>query len=325
MLMFFFTKGYKRTLAYDVLDGSCRFITNDFYETICMFSKYTIGDVIKLNPYDVDVLSIIDYLLNKNLANLVVDLKPFVQIRRNWYSYCTIENALIDIDENSNHDYMKISNELQALLCKDIQIRSYTTLSDAQICYILDCFWGKDFHSIEFITKYNDKIKAKDYLLWAKSHPSVSFIIHSSPQNLFYKSLLDGVYVGVGYVQYIKQNITSADCCGFVNPKTFVHPRTVADYMEGIKRNRCLNMKISIDTNGNIKNCPAMKISYGNIKDKSLLDVCKNKIFKSYWFIKKDKIKVCKDCEYRYLCNDCRAFLKHKYDKPAKCIYSPYA
>lgn len=67
-----------------------------------------------------------------------------------------------------------------------------------------------------------------------------------------------------------------------------------------------------------------MKQCYGNIKSTSLVDVCALRKFRSYWFITKDKIKVCKDCEYRYVCNDCRAFVKHKFDKPKKCNYDPY-
>jgi len=40
----------------------------------------------------------------------------------------------------------------------------------------------------------------------------------------------------------------------------------------------------------------------------------------------KDKIDVCKDCEYRYACLDCRCFRMNEdiYSKPKKCKYNPY-
>ena len=43
--------------------------------------------------------------------------------------------------------------------------------------------------------------------------------------------------------------------------------------------------------------------------------------------IKKDQISVCKDCEFRYVCTDCRAYTQNsgdQYSKPLKCNYDPY-
>jgi hypothetical protein len=51
------------------------------------------------------------------------------------------------------------------------------------------------------------------------------------------------------------------------------------------------------------------------------------KSFPKYSKINKDKIEVYKDCEFRYCCVDCRAFLvdpKNEYSKPASCLYNPY-
>jgi SPASM domain peptide maturase of grasp-with-spasm system len=97
--------------------------------------------------------------------------------------------------------------------------------------------------------------------------------------------------------------------------------------MESLKYNSCLNNKISIDTFGNIKNCPSMKENFGNINDLTLTDAFNNNQFKKYWNIKKDDIAVCKDCEFRHICTDCRAFLETPediYSKPLKCGYNPY-
>lgn len=42
--------------------------------------------------------------------------------------------------------------------------------------------------------------------------------------------------------------------------------------------------------------------------------------------ITKDKITGCKDCEFRYICTDCRAYIEEPediYSKPLKCGYDP--
>lgn len=115
------------------------------------------------------------------------------------------------------------------------------------------------------------------------------------------------------------KSVTSSDCCGIIKPEFF--GINIEFFSEGNAFNTCLNRKISIDVEGNIKNCPSMKISYGNINEKQLIDISNLKKFKEIWNIKKDEIEICKNCEFRYICTDCRAFTKEDslYSKPSKC------
>lgn len=103
-------------------------------------------------------------------------------------------------------------------------------------------------------------------------------------------------------------------------------------YFESINCNSCLNRKISIDSNGLLKNCPSMRDSFGNIKDTLIEDVIDSSSLKKYWNITKDEIEICKDCEFRYICTDCRAYTERNHitngdidlSKPLKCGYNPY-
>ncbi len=70
-----------------------------------------------------------------------------------------------------------------------------------------------------------------------------------------------------------------------------------------------------------------MPQSFGNINNTSLEEALNHKDFATYWNITKDQITVCKDCEFRYSCTDCRAYLENpedQYSKPLKCGYDPY-
>lgn len=70
-----------------------------------------------------------------------------------------------------------------------------------------------------------------------------------------------------------------------------------------------------------------MKRSYGHIDDTSLLQVVNQPDFQKLFHIKKEEILVCKDCEFRNICTDCRAYLEdhnNLYSKPLKCGYDPY-
>ncbi|NJL11422.1 MAG: SPASM domain-containing protein [Calothrix sp. SM1_7_51] len=107
-------------------------------------------------------------------------------------------------------------------------------------------------------------------------------------------------------ISQVNQNISNMSC-GYIC-KDFFTLSTI--YFSSITSNTCLSKKASIDTEGNIKNCPSMSQSFGNIKDTTLEEAINHPDFKKYWDINKDKIHVCKDCEFRYICTDCRAYIE---------------
>ena len=117
--------------------------------------------------------------------------------------------------------------------------------------------------------------------------------------------------------------------CGTVDLKYF--NTNLPKVLESLNHNSCLNKKIAIDKDGNIKNCPAMLHSFGNIKDTTLEEALNHIDFKKYWHVNKDMIAVCKDCEFRHICTDCRAYTERNHlhedldlSKPLKCGYNPY-
>ncbi len=70
-----------------------------------------------------------------------------------------------------------------------------------------------------------------------------------------------------------------------------------------------------------------MSVSFGNIFDTKISTVIQKSDFVEKWLINKDQIEICRDCEFRYNCMDCRAYLEdpsNNYSKPLKCGYSPY-
>ena len=70
-----------------------------------------------------------------------------------------------------------------------------------------------------------------------------------------------------------------------------------------------------------------MSKSFGHIDDTNLEEIISNLDFTKIWSIRKDDIDVCKDCEFRYVCTDCRCYIKSPeniYSQPAKCKYNPY-
>lgn len=84
----------------------------------------------------------------------------------------------------------------------------------------------------------------------------------------------------------------------------------------------CWGNKICVSSSGDIYPCIMSGYRLGNIDNICEIWLSQN----SYRKINKDKVRVCADCEYRYLCDDCMAINEHAgiYEKPFHCSYNPY-
>ena len=92
--------------------------------------------------------------------------------------------------------------------------------------------------------------------------------------------------------------------------------------------NPCLGHQVAIDTQGEIKPCLWWPRVLGNIYSDTVRDLIFRQSFEPYWNANKNSIKVCKDCEYRFNCHDCRLNGPNPDDnllvKPVFCSYDPY-
>jgi len=92
----------------------------------------------------------------------------------------------------------------------------------------------------------------------------------------------------------------------------------------------CFGDKLCITVSANVIPCiMARNIILGNLLEQSLNDIFYSPKAKEIRYLTKDKIEICKDCEYRYACFDCRIKTKSPltwnslYEKPV-CSYNPY-
>jgi SPASM domain peptide maturase of grasp-with-spasm system len=262
---------------------------------------------------------------------LSVSPKVWPGIREIWDSPCHIQNAIIDIKDQA-HDFESIFRQLDKLGCEIVQIRCFTNLHSLdEMRNIVALACDTSIQGIELLLKYDPRYSDEAYVRFMESVPIVSpLTIHSSPVD---KELVTTFGCGheseasiVKKLLLVKDRISSQHHCGVIHAGN-VTPPTAAVFFENRLHNGCLNRKISIDAEGFIKNCPSMKVSFGHHARTSLSDVAMDNRFRSAWHIKKDMIKKCRDCEFRYACTDCRAYLEDPQDilsKPLKCGYDPY-
>jgi SPASM domain peptide maturase of grasp-with-spasm system len=239
-----------------------------------------------------------------------------------WLEPEQITNAIIDISHESRHAFASIFTQLDSLGCKALQLRFFSAVSSGEIRRILEMTRRGSLRHIDLLLPYSGEFS--DDLLndICFEHQRVSrIVIYSAPESRTIKAPGTGVPISFTMTQ-----CDSPSCCGQVLPKYFAI--NVSLFTEAQDWNTCLNRKLSISADGYIKNCPSMPDSFGHISTTALSDALAAPGYKEVWSIKKDQVKVCRDCEFRYICTDCRAYREDAADmcsKPLKCGYDPYS
>jgi radical SAM protein with 4Fe4S-binding SPASM domain len=123
----------------------------------------------------------------------------------------------------------------------------------------------------------------------------------------------------------IKNNI---DFLGTRRKKILELKVEISNFFYSKHYNPCLGHQIAVDTEGEIKYCLWSDEVLGNISVDDLKDMIIMGSFDKYWELSKLEINICKDCELRFTCDDCRVFaLKESGQinaKPSYCMYNPY-
>jgi SPASM domain peptide maturase of grasp-with-spasm system len=318
--------GAKRAIICDLQRSSYDFIPNSLVQILTDHPNNSLGEIKDLyTDCDSTIDEYFDFLVSKDYGfwGDEEDKALFSEIQLNSSSPSTITNSIIDIAENSNHNFEKIFSELEELGCRDVQLRFYSIINELDLTKILSLLNYSRIKSVELILKNNTEFGFESIVDLTVRYARIrSVIVHSSPE---FKLAKINEISGRGNVIYVKDIIDSASHCGIVDPTNFII--NLPTYIESLKYNSCLNGKISIDADGNIKNCPSMDKSFGNIIQDSLKDICVDDEFRKIWMINKDQVEICKDCEFRHICTDCRAYTKeptNHYSKPLRCNYDPY-
>lgn len=314
--------GKNRSCIVDTQRKNLYFIPNSLYFILTRYRNKTIDwiqDYIQNNKI---LDSYYKFLINNDLGFYTDELKKFPKIDISYNVPNIITNSIIEISDNSNYSMDKVIEELSDLGCETLEIRFLSNTTLGKLTKILDKTEISNLRSIIVVLPYMPEYtieNVKSELLRRYLRITHLYVYNCKSFKIIKSEFDEPIII------YSDQKTINANCCGNINPDYFAP--CIEMICESKQYNSCLNKKICISEDGSIKNCPSFSYSFGNVKDTSLLEVVKNERFLKMWNIKKDEIKICKDCEIRYICHDCRAFITDTddiYSKPLKCGYDPY-
>lgn len=126
-----------------------------------------------------------------------------------------------------------------------------------------------------------------------------------------------------GKIDYIRNVGKSKEHLLIKNEKTKKFNLVKKDeFIRNYSGNTCYQGKINITCDGYVSPCIMSNkyIDYRyNIRNYSISDIIENYIYPTFWCLSKDAIDECKECEYRYICKDCRAKANKIFSKQDDC------
>ncbi len=316
-------RGARRSVICDLGRQELRLIPNGLHEILTEHAGKSVAAIKEAygREYDREIDEYFAFLLREELGFWCDEPEAFPPLALDWESPHRITNAILDLDRGSTHDLAALLAQLDDLGCEALEVRCYEPLDRGAIERLLAAAARGRLRSIELLLAHEPGLGEESLVELCRRHPRLAGVcVHSAPEDRSCPPPSPGVEVS-----FRRAAVTGPASCGCVHPSHFAP--NLETFLEAQKHNTCLNRKVSVDARGEIRNCPSLAVSYGNVRDVSLHSAVARRDFRELWEINKDQIEVCKDCEFRYVCVDCRAYLSRpedRYAKPAKCGYDPY-
>jgi SPASM domain peptide maturase of grasp-with-spasm system len=317
-------RGAGRSTICDLERNIVHLIPHSLHDLLLKFEGKTISEVKDgfNHEYDEVIEEYFKFLDDKDLIIFDEELSLFPEIDLKWQSPSKIIYCILDFDQNKHYETSDLAIQLTELGCQYLEIRSYSPLNIEEYIAIIQPFRSSTITSINLLLPYDEKVTEME---WHDTFRQFDFVtgltLHGCPA-----SLVEEMGENISsYMSYRSKQLENEKCCGVIKEEYFVS--YIETFTESLHFNSCLNRKISIDRKGDIKNCPSMVSNFGNITTTSLIQAVELFEFKRMWGITKDQIETCRDCEFRYVCTDCRAYIEqpeNELSKPLKCGYNPH-
>lgn len=316
-------KGAMQSMLYDLDRNKYYIVPHSFSDFVGQYNGFSIEKLYEIfDQEEHETLSeYIQFLREKQLAFFC----PYpndsflTDVQFEYRSPYRIHNALIGYDPS--FDFKHLVSLLDKEGCRHVFIYSFKSISVNDLIGILSSFDNSGIISVQILMKYTLSPLIFIYKYLVKKYARfLKLVLHHAPYNKGFLKYGQFEY----HIGYLKKKINGIHSLYDLYPYNF--DVNIQLFTEAQYYNTFFNKKLIIDSSGNIKPDLFSSEIYANIFSlDSLKNVLSDNSLKKYWHVRKDDILICKDCEYRYMCVDCRTptFKDGKWHLPS-CSYDPY-
>ncbi len=321
-------RGARRSVICDLQRARVLPVPNSLYELFDRRGCISLT-LLRRNIDDAGTRQVLDeyiaFLLREDLAFLCTeaDAPHFPRLSQEWHYPAMISNCIIDARDSVAHINANLLDQLAALGCNHIQFRFFEPVDPLWLEELLFLVGQGQVKSVSLLLKAlpDGRFSAWVPQVMEKHIKIQTMILHGCSAEVAAACTRQQQ----GRRVTATTTVLSALHCGVISTAYF--SPNIPTFTEALHFNSCLNRKLGIDAAGYIRSCPSMPETFGHISDTPLAEVVDEPAFQRYWTVTKDEVAVCRDCEFRYICTDCRAYVGepgNDRSKPLKCGYDPY-
>lgn len=317
-------QGYSESAIYDLDRARILPVPNLLYEILLLTPSFPVDEIKRKysNEFDEGIDLYFNYFIQNEIGFLTEHSDRFPLLNYQWDTPHRINNAIIAVGDWETSEVGSVLGELDALGCRDVQIRHTVFVDPEAINTYLSPLRSGRLKSIELFLKYDERYDLNNLSGLIKTNARVSrIILHSMEKSIADKKIQENEHPKI---RYTDKRIDSS------TPEIISSDRfmiSMDTFFEALQYNTGLNRKICINENGDIKNHFDQKAVFGNIRTTRLADVIANPDFQEKWGVGNDQVVKCKDCPFRYACvsnSDLKLNDAGEWEKVYSCSYDPY-
>lgn len=310
-------KGINRGIIIDFQRKNYYLIPNQVIDFINEYSEKNISELFKDFQNDKPILkNYIRFFLKNELIIVSNDIKRYPAISNNFERPYSIDTITLDLN--------LCTSILKGFLEQKIDDLGVSSLK--LIC--------KDFNlqKLVEVLKFIDKSRIKSIVLYIKHSAGLENELIKLQNKfariaeiIFYEVEKRNDLKKSNFI-YEKNSLAEILAMKINNQDNF--SLNITYFNESLKYSAAYNRTIFIDDFGNVRRYIEDESIFGNVDKDDLKEVVLNSEIIKFWEINKDKIKICKDCEFRYICPDgsipFKTDEKEYYSYSNSCNYNPY-
>ncbi len=279
-------------------------------------------DVKRLSSKNKEYGNFIDFLFEREFIFLCLEdeLQYFPELKKEWFHPSKISNLILIQTLDSDESIFKYLNDLESLGLLHVQIFLLDKVSNDRISKLLSAFSKLSIKSIELFSRYD----IAKHLISSSEFYASNKLITVTITNCKKFQLINKSSEIPFNILFLKNDIKEIFENRFVDSNYFTVD--IRLYTEALTYNTFFNRKIIVDEKNNILKALTGD-TYFNLADVDMAKLVETVNFQKLWKVKKDDIKICQDCEFRYMCVDSREpILKEgEWTFENGCDYDPYS
>lgn len=229
-----------------------------------------------------------------------------------------LKGAILERDAGSTWDLMAAVDELAALRCRHVLLRSLAPDALSELAAVLRRI-GEGF-PLTVSARLGGPVDEAALIEVSENSPRlVSLVAHRAARS----GVLHAGQAGLGRVSLRRGPLR-------LGRPVLAHPRgftvSVEPVCESGSRHPFFNRTLTLSADGALRNGPANPEAFGRVGERALAELVEDPDFRHLWGVSRDQISDCRRCEHRAICPSGRPLARgpdglYVPDRP--CPYDP--